>query len=351
MALVRLRPWLRSWSTYTVLGLIGYVVASIAIGILARVTGVDATGRLVAVVLPAIGFLLAVFANRLILGVEQTVFYQASAAAWLAACGVAWCASLPVARISDLVVVLVAIFNAFGRVGCLHVACCHGRPARIGIKYGHEHVALGFPRRWLGRRIFPIQLVESAASGALAIAATVVILSDEPPGTATCVFVVCYALVRFLVELARGDAARPYFKGASEAQWIAVFTTAIVLAFRPTVATVGASALLFVMLGTVLVANRIGRGLDRPNHLDEIEHSAIRLVSREDSRPMWTSVGLKLSAHALPDGNVDLVCSHAQLTGERMERVATALFAHPRIIAGHSSGLFHVVIERNQLPS
>jgi len=348
---VKLRPWLGSWSTYTVLGLIGYIVASVTIGILGNVIGLDDVGRLIAIVMPALGFLAAVFINRLVLGEERIVFYQASFGAWLAACVAAWCAGARVAVVSDLVILLVAIFLAFGRVGCLHVACCHGRPSRIGVHYHADHVALGFPKRWLGRRIFPVQLVESVVSAGLAVACTLVILSNHAAGTATCVFVLGYALARFPLELARGDAARPYFKGLSEAQWIALVTTLAALGYGPTAAALVATTVLLAMLAGVAAYNRVGSGLARPNHLDEIEHSLHQLVRRGDSQPVWTSWGLKLSANSLPDGTIDVVCSHAELTTERIEHVAVALFAQHRVVAGQTAGLFHVLVDRDQLRS
>ena len=106
---------------------------------------------------------------------------------------------------------------------------------------------------------------------------------------------------------------------------------------------------LLAMGVAVGIGNRLGRALGRPTHLDEIEDNVRRLVRRGDSQPTWTSSGLKLSAHALPDGTVDLVCSHARLTPARIEHVADALFAQHRIVACQTAGLFHIVVARDQL--
>jgi hypothetical protein len=329
-----------------VLGLIGYIVASVTLAIVGRAVDLDAPARLVAVVMPAVGFVVAVLVNRVVLREERIVFYQASFGAWLAACLVAWCTEMPVAIVSDLVILLVAIFNAFGRIGCLHVACCHGRPARIGVHYRGEHVVLGFPRRWLGRTIFPVQLVESLVSAALAVACAFVILSDHPPGTATCVFVTAYALMRFPLELARGDGARPYFKGLSEAQWIALGTTLLVGISRPNPWVITAFCLLLVMAIAVLATAR--GAFARGRHLDEIERTVAALVRQNKHQAALTSSGLKLSARTLPDGTVDVICSHAALTQRRLEHVAATLYAQPRIVPGTTAGLFHVLVPRDQ---
>ena len=55
----------------------------------------------------------------------------------------------------DVAAVAVAAGLAGGRLGCLAAGCCHGRLARVGVRYGAEHVALGFPGgvgRGAGRR-------------------------------------------------------------------------------------------------------------------------------------------------------------------------------------------------------
>jgi prolipoprotein diacylglyceryltransferase len=136
---------------------------------------------------------------------ETIVFYRTAIAAWLLAVMAG-----RTARISDLVVVLTLAFLAFGRVGCFRVACCHGRPARFGVRYTHAHARLGFPRRWVGRPLVPVQLFEAVASAVLAVAGVVLLVRGAAPGTATKILIVGYALVRFPLELLRGDGARPH---------------------------------------------------------------------------------------------------------------------------------------------
>ena len=84
-------------------------------------------------------------------------------------------------RVSDLVVLLVLAFLAFGRVGCFRVACCHGRPARFGVRYTHAHARLGFPMRWVGRPLVPVQLFEAAASAVLAAVGVVLLVHGAAP--------------------------------------------------------------------------------------------------------------------------------------------------------------------------
>lgn len=106
------------------------------------------------IVIPPFGFWIAVSCALRILGEERIVFYQAAGSAWAAAVGVAAIAGLDAWRVSDLVIVSTAIFLAFGRVGCFHVACCHGRPSRFGVQSTHVHAALAFPTAGSDARSF-----------------------------------------------------------------------------------------------------------------------------------------------------------------------------------------------------
>src|SRR5262249_2645134 len=61
----------------------------------------------------------------------------------------------------DAPILGVGAFLACGRIGCLLVGCCHGRPARFGVRYRAEHAAAGFTPYYVGVRLFPVQAVES----------------------------------------------------------------------------------------------------------------------------------------------------------------------------------------------
>jgi hypothetical protein len=107
----------------------------------------------------------------------------------------------------------IGVFLVFGRIGCFSVACCHGTLGR-GVTYGPPHVDAGFWRRWSGRPLWPVQLIESGGS---AILVAIAIACSSTPGTAAAIFILGYAPVRFAIELVRG-ALRPYALGLSEAR-------------------------------------------------------------------------------------------------------------------------------------
>jgi hypothetical protein len=138
----------RNWSTYTVLGFVGYFVASAVGAVLALHWNLALGERLVALIAPPSAFVVAITLATAIKGREWIVFYQAL----FAAVGVVVVAALlthgRLWRELDVTVIGIGTFLVFGRIGCFQVACCHGRPSRRGVVYGAAHVTAGFwPRQ------------------------------------------------------------------------------------------------------------------------------------------------------------------------------------------------------------
>ena len=123
--------------------------------------------------------------------------------------------------------VLIAI--ACMRVGCFLGGCCHGRPARLGVRYAASTLRAvdGFrlytPSPTVDRRVFPLPLVESAyiAVVLVALGAREVRLG-HPDGSTLAYAVVAYAGLRLASELLRGHRHRPKYGPVSEAQVVAL---------------------------------------------------------------------------------------------------------------------------------
>ncbi len=128
----------------------------------------------------------------------------------------------------DLTILGVGVFLAFGRVGCLMMGCCHGKPSRWGVCYREEHAEAGFPSYFVGARLFPIQLIEALWVSFIVIVASWLLYSGAEPGTALTWYVVAYASGRFAIESWRGDGDRTYFLGFSEAQWTSLLMLVVV---------------------------------------------------------------------------------------------------------------------------
>ena len=93
------------------------------------------------------------------------------------------------------------MIHACGKLGCVIVGCCHGRPCRFGIRYGREHADVGFPSHLVNIALFPIQLMESVFVLCLVVLGTIVLLKGHPPGSALAFYALFYAAGRFCMEL------------------------------------------------------------------------------------------------------------------------------------------------------
>jgi hypothetical protein len=327
----------RRVSTYTVLGFAGYAVANVIGVVLADRWQLSLNERLIAFFTPALAFIAVVTISKVLIGHERIVFYQTTLAAILAVVVLGLLTGSRVARLLDFVTVGIGTFLVFGRVGCHAVACCHGTLGH-GVTYGPRHVAIGFWPRWSGRALWPVQLIEAAASLALVVVA---LAKSVQPGCAALIYVLGYAAVRFVLELARGDGARPYWLGLSEAQWMAVASAIACAAWRPEGPTLALAAALAVGAG-VLIALRRQREILLPPHLFEIDR-AFLLAS--DGENYETSLGVQVSRHLLPDGRTDWILSS---TNRRWSENTVRCLAHHlwfsfEIVPARTAGVFHLL--------
>jgi phosphatidylglycerol---prolipoprotein diacylglyceryl transferase len=113
----------------------------------------------------------------------------------------------------------VALGHALGRLGCFAAGCCFGKPSPWGLAFPVGSVAfdeLGAlgqlaPDASFTPPLHPTQLYE--AGGELAIFALLLVVRPrlrDRPGALVLAYAALYAVLRFVVELFRGDAARGY---------------------------------------------------------------------------------------------------------------------------------------------
>jgi prolipoprotein diacylglyceryltransferase len=334
-------PSLAGRSAYTVLGFAGYAAGAIASGVLATVLGFSMVERLVALCVPPIAFLATIMVARRRAGYERIVFYEALCACLATSALAAWLAGGDVARTLDVATVGIGVFLVLGRVGCFRVACCHGRPARRGVRYGRPHVVIGFPAIWEGRPVVPVQLIEAGAS--LVLAGAAAILSLGRAGDATALYIAGYAVVRFHLELVRGDRDRRYAWGLSEAQRMAVVTCAAASALHPGVSTWVPMGVLLIASGALVATrHRASRVLLRSGHVHELQSVQQKLGVATSGK---TSEGLAVTRYVLPDGRTDFVWSRDRgLSVTDARRLAMMLDTRAEVVPGQVPGLVHVVI-------
>lgn len=143
---------------------------------------------------------------------------------------------MPFWRVADVLAPSVALGHFFGRLGCFAAGCCwgteaHGRALAWAARFGEGSLALQDylargalpPDAELTPPLHPVQLYE--AGGDLVLFFLLALLGRRKrwDGQVLCAYLVGYAVVRFVVELWRGDAVRKFVApGLSTSQAIAL---------------------------------------------------------------------------------------------------------------------------------
>jgi hypothetical protein len=192
------------------------------------------------------------------------------------------------------------------------------------------------------------------------------ITNSRAHGVAFSRYIIAYGIGRFLFEFLRGDAARPYWAGLSQPQWISLFSMAGVayaeLAGRlprqdvhlaVTVGMIGIAAM-------VAIASSLGWPprfqLRHPQHISEIAH-ALRVLSPQGNRGLFqaqvscTSMGVCFSGGSVSNGEP---VRHYSIShrGQKMTRGTASVLARAvaqlsgargpaEVIAG-TGGVYHV---------
>ena len=120
---------------------------------------------------------------------------------------------------ADVFSVLIPLFHTFGRIGCFFAGCCYGVKAHWGIS-GRVITA---DVKESSRRI-PIQLIEAFFVFCLFIVILWLFSKKIARGKLIYIYLLIYAVLRFVLEFFRGDEIRGHFLVFSTSQWISVFT-------------------------------------------------------------------------------------------------------------------------------
>jgi phosphatidylglycerol:prolipoprotein diacylglycerol transferase len=105
----------------------------------------------------------------------------------------------------------IPLFHAFGRIGCFFAGCCYGKELNTPIKIRHM----------IQMERFPVQAIESLFEFVLFV---VMILIDRKKKHTDLlkIYLLSYAVFRFMNEFFRGDEVRGIYMGLSTAQWISL---------------------------------------------------------------------------------------------------------------------------------
>jgi prolipoprotein diacylglyceryltransferase len=293
------------------------------------------------IVLAVATFLSLALAMKAATGREALIHYHHEVAVLAVAASAVWLAGGPVAAHLDATALGLGAFLACGRVGCLTVGCCHGRPGRRGIRYPG-----GVPAYLVGRPLVPVQALESAAAAALVIAGVIVVAAGGRPGAAAALYVTGYAVARFGLELRRGDPGRRAWRTVTEAQW-----TSVALAGAAAVAAGGWHVAAAVLLGAAALglAARAApprRALDA-RHVDELRRVLAQPPGAQAIAVRRTSRGIGLS-RGRAAGREHYALSGAAGPQEAAELAGAILWLrHPHaggeLVAG-PAGVYHLLV-------
>lgn len=128
------------------------------------------------------------------------VFYGGLVGAVVATLSFCAVKRLPLWKLADVLAPSVALGYVFGRIGCLLNGCCYGRvcmrPWAIHFPQNHETYPYG---------VHPTQVYDSLLSLALYVSLAWLYRHKKFDGQVFAVYLVGYAVLRFVVELFRGD--------------------------------------------------------------------------------------------------------------------------------------------------
>jgi hypothetical protein len=380
MAQARVRFFGRSFPAFQVCGYTGVLAAIVLAMTLIGKTGLS-YWVMGAIVLSAMAtFVALVFATKIITGEEHIIYYHHEIGVILVAAILVKILHRPVLPYLDLTILGIGAFLACGRIGCLMVGCCHGRPSAWGICYREEHAREGFAPYLVGIRLFPIQAVESLWVLGVVIFGARFVSEGHPPGTALAWYTIAYGAARFSFEFVRGDTDRPYTWGFSQGQWLSLWLMGSLawaeLSGRLTFHAwhvAAAAALPVVML---LVA--LWRSFDdarkfqilHPHHVGEVAsameslNAICRRQEREPERagtsaavPLaCTSMGLQISAGNIEDKrsavtHFTISCRGRRITPKFAVIVADLILqlerqSHRRELIAGEEGVFHLLLTR-----
>jgi phosphatidylglycerol:prolipoprotein diacylglycerol transferase len=143
-------------------------------------------------------------------------------------------------RTADILAPSVALGHFFGRLGCFAAGCCWGKPVAWGVRFPstslvfEDYVARGAlpATAEVTPALHPVQLYEAGGELVLFFALYLVGRRKRWDGQVLVAYLVGYSILRFVVELYRGDAIRKFVvAGLSTSQTIALGAAALGVSF------------------------------------------------------------------------------------------------------------------------
>lgn len=122
---------------------------------------------------------------------------------------------LDIIKVEQCIVPVVPLGHAIGRVGCLFAGCCHG--VEYSGPFAVKSLLISIDKTY-----FPIQAVEVFVNLGIFIFLLWYVRKKHPVYNILCVYLLFYAVLRFILEFYRSDLIRGVFWIFSTSQWISM---------------------------------------------------------------------------------------------------------------------------------
>jgi len=136
---------------------------------------------------------------------------------------------IEVLSFETVIIPLVPLGHAIGRVGCFLAGCCRGRIYAGFFAVTYPETSLSQDLGHSHHSYFPIQLLESFFNVAIFLILMVYVKRKPKPYRTLLLYIGLYSVVRFLLEFYRGDDVRGLYGFFSTSQWIAIVLMGLVL--------------------------------------------------------------------------------------------------------------------------
>jgi len=319
-------------------GVLGYVIAVLVCGLVALATGLLPQIILLLWITGGITFFLLAMIIKWIKGQEDIVYYHQEIGILSMCAFILWIIREPILPYLDVTILGIGVFLVFGRLGCYSIGCCHGKPAKKGVKYSQIFVDAGFTYFYKDVPLLPVQIWESIFVLFISISSIVLLLAGMVPGSNLIFYTTAYGLFRFCIEYFRGDPERPAFLGLSEAQWtsILLILSSFILAqleILPAYELHLFTIILLVILAIGAITFYLNSDflkLTSPQHLKQISNKLRNIESAQKSmranqkiRVFTTTKGLSISA-----GTFDKNFRHYSISTPRKTPLSSELIEY-----------------------
>ncbi|OEG69713.1 hypothetical protein ATZ36_07900 [Candidatus Endomicrobiellum trichonymphae] len=127
---------------------------------------------------------------------------------------------IPLLKLGDFFAPALALGHALGRIGCFFAGCCYGKESSLPwtVVFINEH-SLAVR----GKSLHPTQLYEAFANFLLFVFLHFYSRKEHKSGVSFAVYIISYAVLRFIIEFFRGDYRGVQYFCFSVSQIISVF--------------------------------------------------------------------------------------------------------------------------------